>query len=131
VEKKNEKVVQHDNFVMDILPIPEINYIASASMDASLCLWNIDTLKGVRKLEGHKKGIYCLEYYSPSNLILSAGVDHEIFVWNPIVEGKIFTLTGHNHSLVGVKWLKGTNQLVSADISGMFKIWDVRNFTPI
>lgn len=40
---------------MDILPIPEINYIASASMDASLCLWNLDTLKGVRKLEGHKK----------------------------------------------------------------------------
>lgn len=72
-----------------------------------------------------------MEYYSPSNLILSAGVDHEIFIWNPIVEGKIFTLPGHNHSLVGVKWLKGTNQLVSADISGMFKIWDVRTFTPI
>jgi len=27
--------------------------------------------------------------------------------------------------------MKGTNQIISADISGMFRIWDVRTFTPV
>ena len=64
-------------------------------------------------------------------MLMSCGLDHDIYIWNPICDAKIFMLKGHNHSLVGVKCLKGTNQLVSADISGMFRIWDVRNFTTV
>ena len=75
--------------------------------------------------------MYSLDWYPDASILLSAGLDHDIFIWNPYVDWRIFLLKGHNHSLVGVKVLPGTHQIISADISGMFKVWDVRTFTPV
>jgi WD40 repeat protein len=98
-----------DHCITDLLPIPEMNLIASASTDKNMILWSINDLKFKSAHTDHQKPIYCLEWYADQQLILSAGMDHDIYIWNPIVKDKIFKLQGHNHSMVGVKWLKGTN----------------------
>mmetsp|Transcript_21365 Transcript_21365/g.33044 ORF Transcript_21365/g.33044 Transcript_21365/m.33044 type:complete len:185 (+) Transcript_21365:613-1167(+) len=101
--------VKHTKSVLDLLPIPKMNLLVSASLDSNMCLWSMDTLQGKSIHTDHQKGIYSLEWLEDSKLILSAGLDHDIYIWNPLVTEKIFFLKGHNHSLVGVKWLKGTN----------------------
>jgi len=123
--------VKHTMPVLDLLPIPKMNLLVSASMDSNMCLWTLDTLRGKSIHTDHQKGIFSLEWLEDNKLILSAGLDHDINIWNPLVTERIFFLKGHNHSLVGVKWLKGTNQIISADVSGMFRIWDVRTFTTV
>ena len=128
---KSQADVYHTDDILDLLCIPEHKLIASASADSNLCLWDMATLKGKSMHTDHTSKIYSLDWVENQKLILSAGLDHDIYIWNPIVKKTIYFLKGHNHSLVGVKWLKGTNQIVSADISGMFRIWDVRTFTPV
>ena len=106
-EKKD--VVKHTETIMDLLPIPDMGLIATASLDSNICLWSMDTLQGKSIHTDHQNHVYSLEWFAESRIILSAGTDHDIYIWNPTVSEKIFMLKGHNHSLVGVKWLKGTN----------------------
>lgn len=122
---------KENNMIMDLLPIPELNLIASAGFDKKICLWRMDNLQPMQPLIGHQEAVYSLDWYAENSLILSAGNDHDVFIWNARVNKKIFLLKGHNHSLVGVKWMPGTNQIISADTSGMFRVWDVRTFTTI
>lgn len=38
---------------MDLLPIPELNLLASAGFDAKICLWRMDSLQPKQPLLGH------------------------------------------------------------------------------
>ena len=54
--------VVHTKPIMDLLPIPDMQRIATASLDGNMCLWNIETLKGVSLHSDHSKAIYSLEW---------------------------------------------------------------------
>jgi WD40 repeat protein len=129
--KKDTDQRGHSGPIMDILPIKEQNYLATAALDGKICLWDAATEKNVKTLGGdssHIKGITSLEWYPGNYSLLSAGLDHDVYVFNTYVKEKIFTLKGHTHPLVGVKWIEGTPQIVTADISGMVKVWDARTW---
>ena len=44
--KDNMKEVKHTDTIMDLLPIPDMGLIATASLDSNICLWNMETLQG-------------------------------------------------------------------------------------
>lgn len=100
-------------------------------MDKLICFWSLDRLELRKKLEGHKKGVYTLEWAEDIASLFSGGIEHDVYIWNPYVHKSIFLLKGHNHSLAKIKYLPGTYQLISADISGMVRIWDVRTFATV
>jgi len=60
--KPEEK--RHKKFITDLLPIPEMNLIASASLDTDMILWSMRDLTFKSKHTDHQKGIYCLEWYA-------------------------------------------------------------------
>ncbi len=80
---KNEDMV-HTGDILDLLPIPEMGYIASAGMDKKIALWYMDTLKLKHVFSmGHQHGVHTLDWYADMKMILSAGLDHDIYLWNP------------------------------------------------
>lgn len=100
-------------------------------MDGLICFWSLDRLELKTRLEGHKKGVYTLEWAEDIASLFSGGTEHDVYIWNPYVDKRIFLLKGHNHSLVKIKYMPGTSQLISADISGMVRVWDLRTFTTV
>lgn len=38
--------IRHSQTILDLLPIPDMQLIASASLDTNMCLWNMHTLQG-------------------------------------------------------------------------------------
>lgn len=60
--KKDEDLYHNKEPVLDLLPIPEVGYLASAGMDTKICLWHIDTLKPKHVLRGHKRGVHTLDW---------------------------------------------------------------------
>jgi len=127
----DDKRSGHTGQIMDLLIIPNQNKLVSAGMDRFICFWTLDRLELKKKMDGHKKGVYTLEWAEDIASLFSGGIEHDVYIWNPYVHERIFSLKGHNHSLAKIKYLPGTYQLVSADISGMVRVWDVRTFATV
>ena len=98
-------------------------------MDRTIRLWDAASGKHKKQLEGHQKGVRALTYSNTYRFLVSAGFDYDAFVWNPYVEHLILRLHGHNSSLCGVEVIPDTPQIITADTSGVFKVWDMRNFS--
>jgi WD40 repeat protein len=115
--------------ILDLLLLPSLDQIASASMDRSIRLWDMNSGKHKQTLEGHSKGVRCLAYSSEYRFLVSAGFDYDAMVWNPYVNHLILRLNGHTSSLCGVVIIPDTPQIITADAEGVFKVWDIRNFS--
>ncbi|DBA00306.1 TPA: hypothetical protein N0F65_001501 [Lagenidium giganteum] len=118
----------HDDIVLDLLSLPTLESLASASMDRTIRLWDVHTGKHKQQLDGHSKGVRSLAYSPEYRFLVSAGFDFDALVWNPYVDQLILRLHGHNNSLCGVEIIPDTPQIVTADVDGVFKVWDIRNF---
>ena len=63
--------------------------------------------------------------------LFSVGFDFDVLVWNPYVANLILRLSDHKVSLCGVSMIPNTPILVTADVDGVFRVWDIRNFSPV
>jgi WD40 repeat protein len=125
------KEISHPFTISSILPLNDLNMLASADLSGKILLWDLSNHSLVRRMRDLDKGICALDYDPSTRSLFSAGLDRDAYVWNPYVQKWIFKLSGHIHSLTDIKFIPNTFQLVTADITGMFKIWDVRTFTCI
>jgi len=119
----------HQDMVMNLLPIPSLESLASASMDHTIRLWDSKSSRLRRVLSGHTKGVVSLAYSNEYRFMVSVGYDYDGIVWNPYVKNMILKLTGHTSSLCNVEMIPNTPQIITGDTSGMFKVWDIRTFT--
>ena len=75
----------HSDIVLSLLQLAGLEMLASASMDCTIGLWDLQTGKHKRTLEGHTKGVRCLSYSPEYRLLVSGGFDFDVIVWNPYV----------------------------------------------
>jgi WD40 repeat protein len=76
----------HHYAVYDLVLIPNLSVIASASRDKSIKLWNSNDLEFIYKIsidrgDGHKASVNCLLYYQNFQVLLSASDDKTIMAW--------------------------------------------------
>ena len=119
----------HEDMVLDLLMITSLESLTSASMDRKIRLWDVHSGKHKQMLDGHTKGVRSLAYSSDYRFLVSAGFDYDALVWNPYVEHLILRLHGHQASLCGVEIIPNTPQIITGDVEGVFKVWDIRNFS--
>eukprot|EP00755_Sulcionema_specki_P015781 Sspe_Gene.60334::Locus_33245_Transcript_1_1_Confidence_1.000_Length_3101::g.60334::m.60334 len=89
-------------------------------------------LHGDNPHQGHKQGVFSLDFCPDYNLLVSAGLEPEAVLWMPVhtanqYVGRLVDLkTPHKHPLIGAKFIPGTPQVITCDTGGMLKMWDVR-----
>jgi WD40 repeat protein len=130
IKKRNlvSTLTGHTDIVMSLVSLDKLDYIASASLDKTVCLWDCYTNERLLNLKGHKKGVFDLTYSSDYHLLFSCGFEQDACVWSPFVNSCVFKLKGHRSSLVGCCAIEGTPEVITGDSSGVFKLWDVRTF---
>jgi WD40 repeat protein len=81
---KNEK--GHVDAIMVLLPLPKLQFLASAGLDGKIILWDTIKLKKKREYVGfHQKGVVSLQFNENLIVLISGGIDHKIFIWNPYI----------------------------------------------
>ena len=76
-----------------------------------------------------RRGVVALSAIEDKNWLLSCGIEHFVIIWDLVVGKHIAILQGHSSTLIGVKYLNGTDQIISGDVGGIFKVWDLRDYS--
>eukprot|EP01105_Mastigella_eilhardi_P006752 TRINITY_DN182_c0_g1_i5.p1 TRINITY_DN182_c0_g1~~TRINITY_DN182_c0_g1_i5.p1 ORF type:complete len:991 (-),score=210.84 TRINITY_DN182_c0_g1_i5:311-3283(-) len=125
--KEKAQLIGHTDMTLDLKFITNTPYLASASYDAKIFLWDLTSNQVATTVKGVKGA--CSLSYSPKYKLLFAGSsDRDVLVWNPVVQDSeaMFRLKGHHTSLVSVEVIEDTPNLITADKDGIFKLWDIR-----
>eukprot|EP00698_Gefionella_okellyi_P015160 TRINITY_DN4268_c0_g1_i2.p1 TRINITY_DN4268_c0_g1~~TRINITY_DN4268_c0_g1_i2.p1 ORF type:complete len:822 (+),score=180.50 TRINITY_DN4268_c0_g1_i2:76-2541(+) len=116
----------HTKWVTDLLEIPNLGMLLSASMDALVHMMDVETMQVLHTLHEHTKGVSVLDYSKTFRASLSAGYDRDIIMWNPYVRSIFYRLVGHQQPVTGLHAADGSPEVISCDTSGRIKIWDIR-----
>ena len=128
-KKKRDGHEGHTNVITCLLPLNKLQFLASASLDRKIILW--DTIENKMKTEYkgyHKKGIMTLDFNENLILLISGGFDHEIYVWNPYIKAPVQNLSGHAAPIISARFIDNPLHIVTVDSDMTLKIWDAKKF---
>lgn len=99
------------------------HYIFSGSGDKEGRVWDIRTGKTEITLQGHTKGITCIDFDEISNRIYSSSLDTTIKIWDIRKNDKeIRTLVGHSFGVNSIAF--DQEKLISGSKDSSIKIWN-------
>jgi WD40 repeat protein len=78
----------HTNYINSLAYIEELGYLASASWDKKIRIWDVKGGKLTKTLEEHTNIIRALIYIKESGYLVSGSDDYTIKIWD-IKKGKI------------------------------------------
>jgi COMPASS component SWD3 len=106
---------------------PDGRYIASASADCTIKLWNAHTGALEHTLEGHLAGISALTWAPDSRTLASGSDDKSILLWDAHKGLPYPTpLLGHHNYVYSLCFSPKGNMLVSGSYDEAVFLWDVR-----
>lgn len=109
---------------------PTAPLIASASTDATICLWQLETTQPVYKLTGHTQAVRTIAFSPDGQLLASGGEDRTIRLWNVASGQCIRVLPGHSWSVSALVF-ESNHTLISGSWDKTIKVWQVETGTAI
>ncbi|KCV71146.1 hypothetical protein H696_02096 [Fonticula alba] len=121
----------HSHYVMQVVFNPrDPSTFASASLDRTIKVWQIGAAVPNFTLEGHERGVNCLDFYPGSDrpLLISGADDMQIKVWDLHSKSPIQTLRGHTQNLSVVTFHPTLPLIISGSEDGTVRLWHSHTF---
>uniref|UniRef100_A0A6G1SB36 Notchless 1 n=1 Tax=Aceria tosichella TaxID=561515 RepID=A0A6G1SB36_9ACAR len=122
-KKPVARLTGHQQLINDVKFSPDMRYIASASFDKSIRLWNGKTGKFIATLRGHVQRVYQLAWSADSRLLASSSADSTCKVWSIGSKKLLNDLPGHSDEVYVVDWSPDGVYVVSGGKDKILKVW--------
>ena len=103
---------------------PKGNKIASAAVDGSIKIWDVNTQKEDFPTAGHSSNALSVNFSPDGSKLVSTSLE-DIIVWNVADGKKRFSLTGHTQPVNAAVFSPDGTRIASASSDKSIKIWDV------
>lgn len=103
------------------------SYIATASENSTVKLWDLETGAFVRQLSGHTGTVWDVEFSPDGRRLATASSDQQVYIWDVLTGELLIALPGHTGAVYRVDFDSTGERLVSASIDRTARVWDVRN----
>ena len=114
----------HDAAIRDIAISPDGMFLASASEDSTVQLWNPNTGLLQHIFHGHTNSVLSIAF-SPDGMLLASGsADDTIRLWDPELGTLQATLVGHTDDVLSIAFSPDGLLLASASADGAVRLWD-------
>ena len=121
----------HMHYVMQVVFNPkDSNTFASASLDRTIKVWSIGASVPNYTLEGHEKGVNCVEYYAGGEkpYIVSGADDRLVKIWDYQNKTCVQTLEGHSQNVSAVIFHPELPIIASGSEDGTVRIWHANTY---
>ncbi len=115
----------HRGQVTRVLFHPVYSLLVSASEDATIKVWDMETGKPEKSLKGHTGTVNNLAFNATGTMLASCSSDITVKLWNFQTFECFKTLHGHEHNVTGVAFLPSGDHIVSASRDKTIKLWEV------
>jgi WD40 repeat protein/tRNA A-37 threonylcarbamoyl transferase component Bud32 len=114
----------HSNQITAVAWSPDGKYIASASHDKTVLIWNATNGQQFQIYQGHSAQVNTLAWSPDSKYLVSASDDQSAQVWEAITGKQICLYRGHEGSLLAVAWSPDGKYIASAGEDTTVQVWD-------
>lgn len=102
---------------------PNGRFLASASYDKTVQLWDAATGHHLLTYKGHYQRVNALAWSPDSKRIASASDDQTVQIWEPTTGNLSFSYYGHNEQVCAVAWSPDGQRIASAGDDKFVHIW--------
>ena len=118
--------VGHSASIESIAYSPDGAYIASASVDKTIMIWEIETGRLLRTLVGHTDDVNSVCYSPDGKYLASSSADKTIKLWEVKTGECVKTLVGHTSFVESVCYSPDGKYLASGSYDKTIKLWEWR-----
>jgi ribosome assembly protein 4 len=119
-----KRMTGHQNLVNHISFSPDGRYVASASFDSKIKLWNGKSGEFMTTLHGHVGAVYQVAWSADSRYLVSASKDSTAKLWEVMnLKNAKETLPGHADEVYALDWSPLGQSVATGSKDRTIKIW--------
>ena len=104
----------HSDLVLGLAFSRDGTYLASASADRFMRVFNVQTREQVKSFEGHTNHVLAVSWRADGRLLATGGGDNTCRLWNFKSGEPVRTYTGYAKEVTGVQFFGASDQLVTS-----------------
>ena len=117
------RMTGHQQLITHVCFSPNGHFIASASNDKSVKLWEGFTGQFISSFRGHVGAVYQLAWSPDSRMVASASKDSTVKIWGIHKKGLLVDLPGHADQVYTIDWSPDGNKMASGGRDRILNIW--------